>query len=69
MFWLITAIPFAFWLGTLIGSKITAKLIRNQEVQIQIIYSKPMVQENMYPYDVEMDEKFLSIIDNFKRGK
>ena len=69
MFWIIAAIPAAFWFGTLIGSLITARNIRNEQVEIHIHSSKPIVKENMYPYDWEMDEKFLSIIDQFKDGK
>lgn len=69
MYWLIASIPFAFWLGTLVGSLLTARLVKNNAIQIEVHSSKPMVKENMFPYDVEMDEKFLDIIENFKRGK
>jgi len=60
---------FAFWLGTLMGSVITARLVKNSFTNRTELPSKPQVKENMFPYDWEMDEKFLTIIDNYKRGK
>lgn len=69
MYWIITAIPVAFWIGTLIGSTSTARLVKNQHEYEMNLPSKPQVKENMYPYDWKADEEFLAIIDNFKRGK
>lgn len=69
MYWLIAAIPIAFWFGTLIGSTITARLVKNQYKYAMELPSKPQVKENMFPYDWKADEEFLAIIDNFKRGK
>lgn len=67
--WYIAAFMFlTFWLGTLIGSLITARLVKNQ-MKYEMESSKPQVKENMYPYDWKADEEFLAIIDNFKRSK
>lgn len=59
----------ALWVGTLIGSLITAKLVKNQMHYELNVASKPQVKENMFPYDWKTDEEFLAIIDNFKRSK
>jgi len=61
---------FAFWLGTLVSSLITARLVKNSFAhRTELFSSKPQVKENMFPYDWEADEEFLAIIDNFKKGK
>lgn len=60
---------FAFWLGTLVSSLITARLVKNSFTHRTELPSKPQVKENMFPYDWKADEEFLAIIDNFKRSK
>lgn len=69
MIWMTLVIPAAFWFGTLIGSLITARNMKNNQVEVHVFSSKPVVKENMYPYDWEMDEKFLDIIEQFKGRK
>ena len=57
----------SLWIGLLIGSLSAAKLVKNQMKYEYFSSSKPLVKENMFPYNWEDDDKFLAIIDEFKK--